>query len=219
MHLKDYIKNNLFTQTGKINTAKIRRESFIKSQKYKEILENTQNTQGSVSERIYCILNDITDHKKCRGCGEKHVRFKTFQDGYEEFCSQKCARKVKPWKSSSQTKKQNYQKQVSNFLETYNNKNYTTISNPDLKNWINQRTSKKSANLVYANDLKQNKDALCSVLERTAYLPINENMNWSERFYHIIHDLNGRVMNKYNPEQPATYENINVGYRHQYEKK
>ena len=57
---------------------------------------------------------------------------------------------------------------------------------------------------------------LCSILERTAYLDISENMNWSERFYHVLHDLNGLVMNKYNPDQPATYENIHVGYRHNY---
>jgi len=216
MQIKDYIKNNLFTKTGKINTAIIRRDGFQKSQSYQIILDQTKNINGSVSERIYCILNDINQPVKCDGCHQKYVRFRTFQDGYEQFCSQTCARKVKPWKSSSKTKKQNYQQCVSNFLQDYNNKNYLTISNPDLKTWIQKRINEKRANLVYTNDLKQNRDVLCSVLERTAYLQTSENLNWSERFYHVLHDLNGLVTNKYNPDQLATYENINVGYRHNY---
>lgn len=218
MHIKDYIKNNLFTKTGKINTAIVRRDTFIKGQMYQHIVSETKNINGSVSERIYCVLNDIKEPVKCQGCNQKQVRFRTFQHGYEQFCSQTCCRKVKHWKSSSKTKKENYQKAVSNFLCNYNNKNYITLSSEQLKSWINERITKKSANLVYTNDLKQNKDMLCSVLERTPYLKISENLNWSERFYHILHDLKGLVTNKYNPDQPAIYGNIQIGYRHKYQK-
>jgi len=216
MHTKDYIKNNLFTKTGKINTAIIRREEFLKSQIYQDILNQTKIINGTVSERIYCILKDIKDPIRCKGCNQKHVRFRTFQYGYEKFCSQKCARTIVSWKSSSNTKKENYQNSILNFIQIYNSKNYLTVSNDDVKSWIQERINRKSANLVYANDLKQNKNVLCSIVQRTNYLQISQNLNWSERFYHILHDLKGIVTNKYDPEQPATYENINVGYRHNY---
>lgn len=58
----------------------------------------------------------------------------------------------------------------------------------------------------------------CSILTRTDYLETNSPINWSEKFYHILNNLNEPVANKYYPEELAFYENINVGYRHKYTK-
>ena len=67
MHIKDYIKNNLFTKTGKINTAIIRKGTFLKGKTHQDIIENTPNVQGTLSERIYCIVNDLETPPKCEG--------------------------------------------------------------------------------------------------------------------------------------------------------
>lgn len=214
--LKDYIINNLFTKTGKINTAIIRRETFLKGKTHQDIIENTPNIQGTLSERIYCIVNDLETPPKCEGCLHTPLRFKTFQTGYERFCSNKCARKIITWKSSSSVKKEKSARKITELLECWRDKTYRHAEESLQKKWIEERIERKSATYIYSNDYRENKDMLCSILTRTDYLEVNSPINWSERFYHILNNLNEPVANKYCPEELASYENINVGYRHKY---
>jgi hypothetical protein len=57
MHIKDYIKNNLFTKTGKINTAIIRRDTFIKGQTYQHIVSETKNILSFFSQNQCPVVN------------------------------------------------------------------------------------------------------------------------------------------------------------------
>lgn len=217
MVTKELVKQKLFTKTKKINTALIRRAGFTQTPIYQAIDEYTNNIAGSISEKIYCFLNDITHPVKCSGCDNK-VIFKTFQTGYTKFCSNKCARKIIKWGDSSKKSRDNYKHIVENFLRYYQTNQYTKIVATDLKHWIKNRVTRNSANLIYRSDYTEHKDVLSSVLERTNYLPIKTPFNWSERFYHIINDIFSPVLNKYDPSKLAVYENINIGYRHIYKK-
>lgn len=66
------------------------------SQKYKDIynwiLQQTSFLPQDVklTERIYCILNDITQPVTCKVC-DKPLNFKSFTEGYGKYCSTKCA--------------------------------------------------------------------------------------------------------------------------------
>ena len=45
---------------------------------------------ASISERFYCILNDLTNQPKCRYCGSVISRFE-YAKGYSLYCSHKCS--------------------------------------------------------------------------------------------------------------------------------
>jgi len=59
---------------------------------YNKIVDLTNFLSDNVklSERIYCILNDIKEISKCPMCG-KIVKFREFGKGYKTYCSVKCA--------------------------------------------------------------------------------------------------------------------------------
>lgn len=44
------------------------------------------------SEALYWYFNDITEHPKCKTCGSA-VQYKTFANGYRDFCSRSCLSK------------------------------------------------------------------------------------------------------------------------------
>lgn len=70
---KEFIKGNL-TKNGTLKNN------------YKKIFNKTP-------EELYCILNDITEQPKCQ-CS-KVRKFRNFQEGYNKYCSLKCANKYK----------------------------------------------------------------------------------------------------------------------------
>lgn len=57
---------------------------------YNKIIDQTNFlTKSTISERFYCIVNDIKSIKQCY-CG-KEVKFDGFNKGYRTFCSAKCS--------------------------------------------------------------------------------------------------------------------------------
>jgi len=217
MLTKEHVLQTLLTKTKKINTAVIRRENFIRSPIYRTIDEQTKYITGSISEKIYCYLNDIIRPKQCSNCTNP-VSFITFQKGYTRFCSHRCARATVKWNNNSENKKKSYKDQIDNFLGKYYSNQYEVVEEKELIQWIKNRLMQRGRNLIYQNDYINYCSVLCSILRRTDYLPVSEKINWSERFYHILNNINNPVLNKYNPSQLAVYENINLGYRHVYKK-
>lgn len=55
----------------------------------------------SISERLYCIMNDITELKICNGCKIDKVNFKRYPEGYLTYCSSKCAANSKDVRNKS----------------------------------------------------------------------------------------------------------------------
>ncbi|MFW5871690.1 MAG: hypothetical protein ACOCUT_01150 [bacterium] len=45
-----------------------------------------------ISERIYCIMNDIEEYPKCGVC-DKNVKFISFGYGYQQYCGRQCSAK------------------------------------------------------------------------------------------------------------------------------
>ena len=115
----------------KINTAVIRRENFIRSPIYRTIDEQTKYITGSISEKIYCYLNDIIRPKQCSNCTNP-VSFITFQKGYTRFCSHRCARATVKWNNNSENKKKSYKDQIDNFLGKYYSNQYEVVEEKEL---------------------------------------------------------------------------------------
>lgn len=54
-----------------------------------QIIDKTPFIDNSLRERIYCIINEVTEHPICLHCGKK-VKFKV-QGGYRKYCSRECS--------------------------------------------------------------------------------------------------------------------------------
>lgn len=70
-------------------------KSNISAEDMNELIELTSNCRDNLSERIYWILNDITEYPLCETCGKQVVsKFGGFKRGYitSRFCSRICIR-------------------------------------------------------------------------------------------------------------------------------
>ena len=94
--IKKYITDNCFTKTGGLNnrvTVKTWWDNRQQSYLYDEILKQTSflGDTSTFSERIYCIMNGITQVPHCQVCAGNIVKFKSYSEGYYQYCSQYCA--------------------------------------------------------------------------------------------------------------------------------
>ena len=96
--MKNWILDNCFTKNNKIISWATNKKWFINKNYIKEydtIIDNTNFLPIDVTfiERIYCILNDITEQPKCKCC-DNLVSFRgTIKNGYNIYCSSKCSSK------------------------------------------------------------------------------------------------------------------------------
>jgi hypothetical protein len=81
-------------------------EKYISTELYNEIIKATKNCRDNFKERIYWILNDISDYPKCEEC--KNIfkpRYYGINSGYRaKFCSHICGnRSEKTLKKKKET--------------------------------------------------------------------------------------------------------------------
>ena len=64
------VTEKYLTTNGNINTAIIRRDWFLKSNIYKEVVLSTPKlpTNTAFAERFYWIKNGLTDYQKSKNC-------------------------------------------------------------------------------------------------------------------------------------------------------
>ena len=87
--LKNDILSNLFTKNGHL-------KSNIK--KYQHILNEIEKFHlgETIKEKIYCIINDISEYKLCSICKTNKCKFINLTHGYAPTCSNiKCINKRK----------------------------------------------------------------------------------------------------------------------------
>jgi len=214
------IKQQLFTKTNKLNSAIIRRSKFKETQLYKNIITITKDlpVDSSISERVYCIFNNINTIPNCL-CG-KQLSFTTFQVGYKKTCSgNKCKRNNNPkWKSSSSTKKQQSIETLFTFSDQYQNKKYKILSKIEVINFIKQRCKNTNNgilhNFVDTKIYKENFNELCNILDLTNHLFINKDYKWSERFFLLLKDLKNIPLCSVCMKNKTSYINMIEGYRY-----
>jgi hypothetical protein len=93
--LKQWIKNNLFTVKNTLNNRAVEQKWWDNRPAYKvymdQIVEQTNflGSNTNMSERLYCILNDLSSKRTCI-CGNK-TNFKSFSEGYAIYCTLGCS--------------------------------------------------------------------------------------------------------------------------------
>lgn len=93
--MKDFINKTLLNKNGILDANKLQHRYFVNNfieHEYQQILLLTDFLSNTVTlkERIYCILNNITDIKICPVCNNNVVKFKNTTIGYNTYCSTKC---------------------------------------------------------------------------------------------------------------------------------
>lgn len=185
-------EKSLFTTTGKLNSALIRREYFLKSELCKHISEATSflPNDAPISERIYCIENDVTQRKMCV-CG-RELRFITNTVGYLPSCK-KCKRKVATtWKSSSESIIKNIKREKTDLYNYIQDISTPEASHDEVVDFINDRSKNaaESQKWVTRTDYKHNKHILKKVISMTCYMQwTTEEYNWANRMYNIINNM------------------------------
>lgn len=183
-------KENLFTILGTINTAYIRRPNFEESGLKNKIFEKTSfldSYSPLLSERIYCIENDIIDRPKCQTCSGP-VKF-MIQNGkkYNEFCSQSCRRQKVKWGGNGLAMAQTVTDRKSEFVKFahQNDKIDKQATNIFVHNRIENN---KLSNWKFTNreDYVKHQLELSTILKTTNFLKSNIekfDFKWSERFF------------------------------------
>jgi hypothetical protein len=90
---KEEIIKVIIRKDGKLNSAVLRQQWFLDSELGRYIFDNTQflPETSTLSERIWCILNDITERPVCCYCGSPVVFLRHYGAGYIKTCnSRKC---------------------------------------------------------------------------------------------------------------------------------
>ena len=178
--IKNYIEQNLINSAGRINSAKI--TSMLKNDDKNIGIINDHvkflNSDATMAEKIYCILNDITKPKLCLNekCNN-HVKFKTPKYGYRDFCSTSCSSTAETTiKKSKETNKQKYgvdsytktkefkEKVIKTNIETYGVEHVLQISEVRQKakdtklqryeneNYVNSEKAKKTKLELYGDE-------------------------------------------------------------------
>jgi len=80
------------------NKNRLKDKTFIKlygKEIYYKIIDLTNflSQDCKLSERIYCILNNIQEIPKCDYCKNSFVKFNSFINGYKKYCSCSCSAK------------------------------------------------------------------------------------------------------------------------------
>lgn len=129
-NLKNSIRNILFRKDGKLNNWY---RKYITPEIESQILNNTLKCNGNMVERIYWIMNDLSDYPICI-CGNKITKFQPTLYQYNKTCCKKC-RNVQIGKTSkeilnSKSKEEwiiikNKQKKTN--YKKYKNENYRNI--------------------------------------------------------------------------------------------
>lgn len=58
----------------------------------KEIISRTESCRDNLTERIYWIMNNISEHPRCLECNTSfYPKFRGYNFGYRKFCSSSCS--------------------------------------------------------------------------------------------------------------------------------
>ena len=151
---------------------------------------NFLHEKSTISERIYCILNDITELQICKECGNLVV-YCNFSSGYREFCSKFCMNnsnetklKKKETRSQEYIIDKNILEEISSGLIKY--------SIDELKLWLlNNAIGDDGSIYQYYGisdwfEFKFPHEDNC-IKHYTSFL--DESTNISERIYCILNDI------------------------------
>lgn len=145
---------------------------------------STLNVNSSITERAFCLINNISTSPICKVCNSKKLKFISFEKGFHEFCSSKCKIEFES-ESGVLIQKENFK----NILSTIYLKVHGSTYDPFLK---------------------ENK-LLFSLRTYTNFL--EKKVKNTERIFCIMNDITSTPICKHCKEKEVKYINFDVGYR------
>lgn len=205
----DEIKQKLYTSKGQLNSAILRRDYFTNGDLCKKIKNSTSFLPDNAthSERIYCILNNITKTPTCK-CG-KPLTWKGYQNKpYNKSCpNSSCKRLTNTWKSSSQCKIKKEKIKKEKFNELLNNE-FNFIDHNELMQFCEERLQKSTP---FNTSLFNTHPFHLATLIKLSYLNYHDKIKWSQLFYNFIKNI---TLQPKCPKcsTPYTFRNSIYGY-------
>lgn len=206
----------IFNSSGKINSAFLKKNDFLNSQLFLDIIDCTNflDQNSSMSERIFCIRNKIKNVQICL-CG-KRLKFISNIVGYLDSCY-KCIRKVNTdWKNPSETILKNVKLEYEDLLNYINDPNTEKASYEEILEFINTKklNCAESKKWIYRNEIKERKAILKGIVSLTKQIPIQDyEYNWSQRIYNIVHNIKEDPICSICGIAKLNYVNFLKGYR------
>ncbi len=157
---------------------------------YDDIVNNTDflDKEVKLSERIYCILNDIKEIPKCPVCS-KNVKFGQFNVGYYKHCSKKC-HLIDP-KIIEQIKENNILKYGTEY----------PINNPEIRKKANDSLRNTFEDKDKWNKIQIKKKETCNRIYGTDH-PVQ-----NKKIFNNIKNTNSKI---YGVEYPLQNEEIKL---------
>ena len=218
--LKKQINSLLRRKDGKLNSTAIRRDKENPNGLVAKIISVTSflSPSATMSERVYCIFNDMTEQMKCKCCGHA-LHWSTPLYRYSGCMNKNCSNYVfltRKKVDHGQSNKKHHQETISNLMSKYQSNDFILLSLSQTKKFINNVLMKTDYGVKhhYVDNLslRTNINELCSVLHHTNYIPIDRtDFKWNERFYCLMHDLPS-VPTCEICGSPKSFNNIKKGY-------
>lgn len=223
-NLKEKIKNNLFNKSGNFNSLKIKNLKNINEELYNEIISYKIN--GSIYEKIYCIINDIEEKPKCP-ITNKELEFRSLFWGYftydkslskKEYSKHLIKNRKNGSEKISKSKKEKFTNIKKKFWNDYHDKNFVVLDDDELYKHVEEIVEKykksKNNKFIQGNDLdnKEKRDIYLNIYHYTENLfPITDHKtDFSRRVYHIYNKLKDIPKDSYGNE--LYYVNFEKGY-------
>ncbi len=103
--LKNEVQHKLLRNDKQSPNQWIYIPSYVKKNNLQPLIDAVVSATSflmtdSLSERIYCILNDVIRTPMCKNCIMSSVKFKRYQLGYADYCSVKCRATHQQWQDN-----------------------------------------------------------------------------------------------------------------------
>lgn len=141
--------------------------------------------------RIYCILNDITEHPKCEYCHKGQLKFRSMVEGFKRYCSYKCM-------ANSKTTREKYK---STCLEKYGVEN--PLQNIEIKNKVKQTNLERYGHECSLQNEKVKEKSFTSMQKKYG---VNHALQSKE----IQERIAQTCLNRYGTENPAQNSEIKL---------
>lgn len=90
MNIRQVLKEKIETSGAKRISLEVKSDEVLLDGLMEQTKFLNEKGEVSLSERIFCILNEFQEIKMCSNCGDKEVKFNGLGKGYSIYCSTKC---------------------------------------------------------------------------------------------------------------------------------
>jgi len=198
---RTHIINNLHkirSENGKISSTKI--NSQINRELKQKIIQYTNFLPDncSFSERIFCIINNITSRPIC-DITNNHLKWSPAKNEY----NQSKQKSYRTRKLNQTNIRERYDLIKTTLKERYSSNSYNLLNLDQIRMKIQVFNTN-----IKLWDIEKDYDLFCSVLSHTHFLP--NTAKWGERFYCINNNIISKVICKDGGD--ANYINSKEGY-------